>query len=92
MTLTFIWQSFRLKTVHLSLLLYTDLGRPRGTIRPKRALVCYFVYKLVVLSTYLIDIGIRVHKTMDIHTLALKQKGRHFPDDFFEWICLTKNV
>ena len=34
-----IWPSFRLKKLHSTLLLYTDLGRPRGATRPKRALV-----------------------------------------------------
>ena len=44
LTLTFkVWPSFRLKKLHSTLLLYTDLGQPRGTTRPKRALV--FSYK-----------------------------------------------
>ena len=44
LTLTFsvVWPSFRLKKLHSTLLLYTDLGRPRGATRPKRALVQYF--------------------------------------------------
>ena len=41
LTLTFkvIWPSFWLKKLHSTLLLYTDLGWPRGAQRPKRALV-----------------------------------------------------
>ena len=40
LTLTFkVWPSFRLKKLHSKLLLCTDLGRPRGVTRPKRALV-----------------------------------------------------
>ena len=34
-----IWPAFWLKKMHSTLLLYTDLGRPMGATRPKRALV-----------------------------------------------------
>ena len=47
LTLIFkVWPSFRLKELHSTLLLYTDLGRPRGATCPKRALVMWVIHPI----------------------------------------------
>ena len=45
-----IWPSFRFKKLHSTLLLYTELGRPRGAARPKLALVHKYSMERVILS------------------------------------------
>ena len=49
-----IWPSFRFKKLHSTLLLYTDLGRPRGATLPKRALVSNLVCRCSQVVPWLI--------------------------------------